>query len=243
MIGTTTDTHPSNELAGAVIVAGVAIFLLSAAGTIYLCRSMSGGGMPMPGGWTMSMAWMTMPSQSWITAALSFIGMWMVMMVAMMLPSLLPVLVRSKCKSRLVLAIGYFFVWLIFGLIAYPIGLLISNILMQSPVIAKTVPVAIAMILICCGLFQFTSVKANRLACCTRTDNGHRSSWKSGLQLGFDCAICCLGFMSILLVIGVMDLRAMAIVAIAITIERIFPRTAKIIGFVILCASAVMLMV
>jgi predicted metal-binding membrane protein len=242
MIGTRTDSQPSNGLAGTILFAGGAIFILSAAATIYLCGSMSGG-MPMPGGWQMSMAWMTMPSQSWLSAALSFIGMWMVMMVAMMLPSLLPVLMRSKCNSHLALAIGYFFVWLIFGLIAYPIGLLISNLLMQSPVIAKTVPLVTAIVLICCGLFQFTSLKASRLACCTKTDNGHHSSLKMGLQLGLDCAICCLGFMLILLVIGVMDLRAMAIVAIAITIERMFPRTAKVIGVLILFASALKFLV
>ena len=47
-------------------------------------------GMPMPGGWTMSMAWMRMPGQTWLEFAVSFLGMWVVMMVAMMLPSLIP---------------------------------------------------------------------------------------------------------------------------------------------------------
>jgi len=44
--------------------------------------------MTMPGGWMMSMAWMRLPGQSWPGAAASFLGMWIVMMVAMMLPSL-----------------------------------------------------------------------------------------------------------------------------------------------------------
>jgi predicted metal-binding membrane protein len=34
------------------------------------------------------MAWMRMPGQTWPGAAASFLGMWVVMMVAMMLPSL-----------------------------------------------------------------------------------------------------------------------------------------------------------
>jgi predicted metal-binding membrane protein len=46
------------------------------------------GEMPMPGRWTMPMAWMRMPGQTWPGAAASFLGMWVVMMVAMMLPSL-----------------------------------------------------------------------------------------------------------------------------------------------------------
>jgi len=40
----------------------------------------------MPGGWTMAMAWTRMPGQTWPGAAASFLGMWVVMMVAMMLP-------------------------------------------------------------------------------------------------------------------------------------------------------------
>jgi hypothetical protein len=45
-------------------------FAASAAGTIFWCASMSAmGEMPMPGGWTMSMAWMRMPGQTWPAAA------------------------------------------------------------------------------------------------------------------------------------------------------------------------------
>src|SRR5256885_6447264 len=73
------------------------LFAASAAVTIVWCASMSAmGGMPMPGGWTMSMAWMRMPRQTWPRAAASFLGMWIVMMVAMMLPSLLPMLWRYR---------------------------------------------------------------------------------------------------------------------------------------------------
>ena len=64
--------------------------------TIVWCASMSAMGMPMPGGWTMSMAWMRMPGQTWLGAAASFLGMWIVMMVAMMLPSLVPMLWRYR---------------------------------------------------------------------------------------------------------------------------------------------------
>jgi predicted metal-binding membrane protein len=73
------------------------LFAASAAGTICWCASMSAmGEMAMPGGWTMSMAWMRMPGQSWAAAAASLLGMWVVMMVAMMLPSLVPMLRRYR---------------------------------------------------------------------------------------------------------------------------------------------------
>ena len=53
------------------------LFAASAAVTIVWCASMSAmRDMPMAGGWTMSMAWMRMPGQTWLGAAASFLGMW-----------------------------------------------------------------------------------------------------------------------------------------------------------------------
>src|SRR5438309_2296994 len=114
------------------------LFAASAAVTIAWCASMSGmGGMPMPGGWTMSMAWMRMPGQTWPGAAASFLGMWVVMMVAMMLPSLVPMLWRYRQavhrtrETRLgwltaVVGAGYFFVWTVFGMAAFPLGVALA---------------------------------------------------------------------------------------------------------------------
>ena len=56
-------------------------------------------GMLMPGGWTMSMAWMRMPEQTWAGGLASLLGMWVVMMVAMMLPSLVPMLLHYREAS------------------------------------------------------------------------------------------------------------------------------------------------
>src|SRR6202022_4683920 len=102
------------------------LFAGSAAVTIVWCASMSAmGEMPVPGGWTMSMTWMRMPGQTWPGAAASFLGMWVVMMVAMMLPSLVPMLWRYRQvigrsgETRLgrltaLVGVGYFFVWSVF---------------------------------------------------------------------------------------------------------------------------------
>src|SRR5262249_699284 len=109
------------------------LFTVSAAVTIAGGASMSAmDGMPMPGGWTMSMGWMRMPGQTWPGAAASFLGMWIAMMVAMMLPSLVPMLRRYRAAvvataetalGRLTALVGlaYFVVWTVFGLIAFPL--------------------------------------------------------------------------------------------------------------------------
>src|SRR4051794_830635 len=73
------------------------LFLGSAATTLAWCHSMAGmPGMAMPGGWTLSMAWMRMPGQDWPGVVAVFLGMWSVMMIAMMLPVLVPALSRYR---------------------------------------------------------------------------------------------------------------------------------------------------
>src|ERR1700736_3159536 len=131
------------------------LFAASAAVTIVWCASMSAtGNMPMPGGWTMSMAWMRMPGQTWPGAAGSFLGMWVVMMVAMMLPSLVPMLWRYRQavgtgETRLgrltaLAGVGYFFVWTVFGMAAFPLGVALAAIEMQQPALARAVPIAVS---------------------------------------------------------------------------------------------------
>ena len=65
-------------------------------------------------------------------------------------------------------------------------------------------------------------------------------AWRHGLRLGLHCTHCCVGLIAILLVIGVMDLRAMAVVAAAITVERLAPageRVARATGAVVVAAG------
>jgi predicted metal-binding membrane protein len=235
------------------------LFAASAALTILGCPSMSAmGQMPMPGGWTMSMAWMRMPGQTWSGAAASFLGMWLVMMVAMMLPSLVPMLSRyrqavgNRGEKRLerltaLVGAGYFLVWSVFGIAAFPLGAALAAIEMQLPALARTVPSALGVVVVIGGALQFTAWKAHHLACCREAPGRGRTlpadagtAWRHGVRLGLHCSYCCAGLTAILLVIGVMELRAMAVVAAAITLERLAPageRVARAIGVVIVGAG------
>ena len=97
MTNTTFADHRQASQGSAFLGVSAGLFVAAAAVTIVACRSMSAmGGMPMPGNWTMSMVWMRMPGQTWPGAATSFLGMWVLMMVAMMLPSLVPMLWRYR---------------------------------------------------------------------------------------------------------------------------------------------------
>jgi predicted metal-binding membrane protein len=216
------------------------------------------GGMKMPGGWTMSMAWMRMPGQTWLGAAASFLGMWVVMMVAMMLPSLVPMLWRyrqavgrtAKTPLRVLTAlmgVGYFFVWTGFGMAAFPLGAALASLAMQMPALARAGPIAAGLVVLVAGALQSTAWKAHHLACCTEALGRGRTlvadagtAWRHGLRHGLHCSTCCANLMVILLVIGVMDLCAMAVVAAAIAVERLAPsgeRVARAIGAVVVAAG------
>ena len=235
------------------------LFAASAAVTIVWCTSMSAmGEMPMPGGWTMSMVWMRMPGRTWPGATASFLGMWVVMMIAMMLPSLAPMLWRYReavgrtSETRLgrltaLVGVGYFLVWTMFGMAVFPLGAALVTAEMQHPALARAVPIAVGMVVLIAGALQFTPWKAHYLACCREAPGRDRTlradagnAWLYGLRLGLHCSYGCAGLTAILLVIGVMDLRAMAIVTSAITVERVAPageRVARAIGGVAVWAG------
>ena len=66
-------------------------------------------------------------------------------------------------------------------------------------------------------------------------------AWHQGLRLGIDCCYCCANLTTIFLVIGVMYLRAMAVVTAAITAERVAPGGRHVngaVGLVVLEAGA-----
>lgn len=189
----------------------------------------------------MSMAWMRMPGQTWLGAAASFLGMWEVMMLAMMMPSLTPMLWRYRetvakigaprlGRLTILLGVGYFAVWTIFGMAAFTIGSALTSITMQRASLARAVPTIIGLIVLVGGLLQFTAWKARHLACCSGPLSSDDivpphsgAALRHGMRLGLHCTQCCAGLILILLVIGLMDIRAMAVVTAAITVERLAP--------------------
>jgi predicted metal-binding membrane protein len=230
------------------------LFAASAALMIAWCGSMRAvGEMPLCGGQAMSPVWMRMPGQTWAGAAAAFVGMWIVMMVPMMLPPLVPMLwryrqaVASTGGARLSLltalvSAGYYLVWTLLGMAVFPLGAALAAVETQLPTPARAAPIAAAVVVLVAGTLQFTMWKAHRLACCRATPGRGRplpadagTAWRHGLRLGVHCARCCANLMAMLLVIGIMDLRAMAVVSAAIAAERLAPadlRVARAIGAV-----------
>jgi len=228
------------------------VFAASAAMTIATCASMAAmGDMEMPGGWALSMMWMRMPGQSWLGTAASFVGMWTVMMVAMMLPSLTPMLWRygqaidAVGATRFgwltsIVGAAYFVVWAVVGMIVFPLGVALAAGLMREPALARVVPIVVGAAVLIAGGLQYTGWKARHLALCRNTlecshtlpaDAG--SALRHGLRLGLHCTHSCAGLTVVALGLGVMDVRVMAVVTAAIAAEHLAPagvRVARITG-------------
>jgi predicted metal-binding membrane protein len=176
----------------AFLLALVAAFAVAVAGTIHFCRSMSGG-MDMPGGWTMSMMWIPMPGYTWTGSAVMFLFVWLVMMIAMMLPSALPMLmnvrrppIRNFEALALFAALGYFLVWTLIGGIVYALGVAYALETMRLDWLSRLTPMLSGVTLMVCGMIQFTPWKLSALRQCRAPDCGallHDGAFLARLEL------------------------------------------------------------
>jgi predicted metal-binding membrane protein len=136
-------------------------------------------------------------------------------------------------------------------MVAFPLGVALAGLEMKLPALARTVPVAIGVIVLIAGALQFTAWKARHLACCREAPPGDETmpadagaALRHGLRLGVHCICCCAGPMAILLVAGVMDLLTMTVVTAAITVERVAPageRIARITGGLIVATGLLLI--
>lgn len=200
----------------------------------------------------MLMAFMPMCGQTWLCAAASFLAMWVVMMAAMMLPSLVPMLwryrqaaerigVRRELLTGLV-GLGYLFVWAVLGMAAFPLVTAIATFQMQMP--GRIGSIVLGGVILLAGAVQFTAWKARHLASCraspVRLSADAGSALRQGMCLGLHCVCSCAGITVIMLLVGMMDWRAMAAMTTAITAERLAPagdRIAQGVGAMILGAG------
>jgi predicted metal-binding membrane protein len=96
------------------------------------------------------------------------------------------------------------------------------------------------------GAFQCSAWKARHLARCRQSSwpGDAAAAWRAGLHLGLHCNYCCAGLTSILVAVGIMDLRAMVLITAAITAERLAPdgvRIARVTGMVAVVVGCVLI--
>ena len=226
---------------GLLLTLSAVLFVLSALATLRWARVMAAG-MTMPGEWTLSMVWMAMPGQTRLGAALGFEGMWIAMMATMMLPSLVPTLARTRLD--VLASAGYFAVWAAIGAGVYVVGIALAQAEVRWATLARVIPIARGVVLVGAGLVQLTVWKARHLQCYREGCLGVAhpgASWRRGIALGSHCALCCLPFMAVLVVAGMMNLAVIAVTALAITVERVVREpalAARLAGLIVIVAGA-----
>jgi predicted metal-binding membrane protein len=161
-----------------------------------------------------------------------FVITWIVMMAAMMLPSLSPTLALYARMSRrrgvdrvLLFGGGYLLIWGAAGALAY--GLFAAGAALFGHVGAAFAAAVVAL----AALYQLTPLKEKCLAKCRGPLGFLLSSWRDGrvgaLRMGSRHALWCLGccwaLMAALFALGIMSLAWMAVVAALIALEKTLP--------------------
>ena len=184
------------------------------------------------------------------------------MMVAMMLPSLVPMLSRyhrsvpsmvgiHRHGLTALVCVGYFVIWTALGWAAHAARVGIMAVEMRWGRVAQWLPVGAGVMLLLAGSVQFTSWKARQLAlwregsgCGCPPAPTALGAWRHGLRLGVRCSLCCGSLMLALLAIGMMDPVAMAAATLAISAERLAPaplRVERVTGVAILLVGVLMI--
>jgi predicted metal-binding membrane protein len=173
-----------------------------------------------------------------------YLGVWVTMMAAMMLPSVAPmVLVFSRVsreRARLgraafvptwIFVAGYLAVWTAYGLLAYGVFRLVKSLDPGFLAWDEQGPYVAGGAVIAAGLYQLTPLKEVCLRHCRTPLHYIFGGWKEGrlgaIRMGAEhgayCVGCCWGLMVVLFAVGVMSLFWMAVIAGVIFVEKIFP--------------------
>lgn len=175
---------------------------------------------------------------SW-TLLLLFAGGWTVMIVAMMLPTTLPIIstfhtIAGTRGDRFSLVglvvVGYIITWALFGVIIYLTYLLLHLLVNSVPVLRDNSWVAVPLLLLLAGAFQFTSLKYRCLDKCRSPFSfviehwqGRKYKWlalRLGIDHGIFCVGCCWALMLLMFIVGFGSVGWMFVLALIMAIEK-----------------------
>lgn len=192
-------------------------------------------------------------------------AMWLFMMLAMMLPAMVPMVATYALVSKNevrgpalilrvgVFAAGYFSLWAAFSIAAA----LLQTALAQTPWFeaggTQALPLASGVLLITAGAWQLTPIKDTCLQHCRSPMTFLMAHWKGGLKGAFPvglhhgafCVGCCGMIMGLMFVFGAMTVWWMAVLALYFVAEKTIPRAetwGRIAGIVLIGAGLYVLL-
>ena len=183
-----------------------------------------------------------------INTVLALFVMWSVMMVAMMLPSALPMVLTFAAVSRnrraagrahvsvAMFVAGSVVVWSAFSVLAAAAQWLLHRSLLLSSEMASTSSILAGVLLLIAGIFEFTPLKRKCLTHCrgtvefimTRWREGRGGALRMGVEHGVFCTGCCWALMALLFILGVMNLLWVAALTILVCVEKMLPARAHV---------------
>lgn len=165
--------------------------------------------------------------------ALVFVPVWITMMAAMMLPSMAPVAAvyarsqKGREMQRLLLfTAGYLMVWAVMSPVFHGLTVAASAAVMAQPAVARAAP---TIAFLAAAVYQLSRLKEVCLRHCRSpfaavvqfaSFSGPLRSVRAGAHHGVVCLGCCWALMLILVAVGLMNLLAMVILALAILLEK-----------------------
>ena len=169
--------------------------------------------------------------------------MWIVMMTAMMIPSVTPVILLFAGVSRRrrvqgvlatpvsVFILGYLLAWTCYAVLAALAQSVLHSAALLSPAMASASPLLGGGLLILAGLYQWMPLKGACLSHCRSPLGFFSTEWREGasgaLVMGFRhgsyCVGCCWALMALLFVAGVMNLLWVVAIAGFVLLEKVVP--------------------
>jgi predicted metal-binding membrane protein len=219
------------------------LFALAAAGWGWTVRAMRG----MDNG-----PWTTLGTFGW------FLGIWVVMMAAMMFPSVAPTVALYSRMSRSTslpvgFVSGYLATWAAAGVVAFTIGSALSRGAGGDLAWDRAGHAIAGATLVAAAIYELTPLKDVCLGKCRSPLGTLLASWRDGWSGAFRmgarngvwCVGCCWALMASLFALGVMSVTWMAVVAGLVALEKTLPwrRVATHATTVILVALGVLVLV
>jgi len=221
--GTRAGLGPAYAAARARLGLVAVLFALAAVAWVWTVHEMRG----MDAG-----PWTALGSLGW------FLGIWVVMMAAMMLPSIAPTVTlyarMTGERSRLspwVFTGGYLLTWAVAGLAAYLLGFAASSLSGGALAWDRAGHALAGVTLLVAACYELTPLKDICLSRCRSPLGTLLGSWRDGLagalrmgvRNGAWCVGCCWALMASLFALGVMSVFWMALVAGMIAVEKTLP--------------------
>jgi predicted metal-binding membrane protein len=210
-----------------------ALFLVAGIGWVWAAREMRG----MDAG-----PWTSLGSLGW------FLGVWIIMMAAMMFPSVAPTVAlyarMTKRTSPLrpwLFAGGYLLAWAVAGIVAYVIGVTATRIFGDTLAWESAGREVTGATLIVAAIYELTPFKDVCLGKCRSPLGVLLGSWRDGsygavrmgAKNGAWCVGCCCALMASLFALGIMSVSWMALVAGIITVEKTVPWRRRFVTYAI----------